>query len=48
VERIVVGVDSLRQLKEILSIEQSVEKRILSSFKIADAGLIDPRRWNLL
>lgn len=48
VEKIVVGVDSLQQLKEILAIEQHVEKRNLSSFKIEDAGLIDPRRWNLL
>jgi len=48
VEKLVVGVDSVQQLREILSVEKLTGKNIWDSFKSQDVGLIDPRKWNLL
>jgi aryl-alcohol dehydrogenase-like predicted oxidoreductase len=48
VEKIVIGVDSLQQLREILSVKQYGGEKVWDSFKNTDPGLIDPRQWNLL
>lgn len=48
VEKMVVGVDSIQQFQEILASECTGRKVVWDRFSIKDAGLIDPRRWNLL
>lgn len=48
IDKIVVGVDNVSQLKELIKIEKSSEQIDFPSLASDDANLIDPSKWKLI
>jgi hypothetical protein len=48
ISRVVIGVDSLNQLKEILCDASGPMAQIPDEFIVNDLDLINPARWSLL
>ncbi len=46
IDRVIVGVDSLNQLKEILSANEGVIPEVPAELRANDRDLINPSRWN--
>ncbi len=46
IDRVVVGIDNLRQLNEILACAQSGEHRAPEKLSVADSDLLNPARWS--